>query len=58
MLEVPPSGEAVQAHTANLRNLLPAERSLAEVKKQLITTWMDYQMARAEFYAEMGLAAP
>jgi hypothetical protein len=49
---------ANQARTAELRNLLSTERSLAEARKQMLTTWMGYQMARIENYSTMGLPAP
>jgi hypothetical protein len=41
-----------------LRKLLAAEDSLTRVKGQLLTTWIDYQIARLELYRDLGLALP
>ena len=38
--------------------LLKAEASYARIKRQLLQTWIDYQMVRLDLYGDLGVAPP
>ncbi len=51
-----PVGEA--GSSALARRLLDAQRSLARARGQLLSTWVEHQMARLELYRDLRLAPP
>lgn len=54
-----PGGRAPAPSAGSLtQQLLDAQRSFADLKSQLISTWIDYQILRLDLYRDLALTPP